>query len=163
MPLMPNYGPPPQKKSLRWLWITLAVVGGLLVLGCGGCAIASFVGIGYFAKTIADPTIVTTAYYQNIKDGNYDQAYTNLDTSNVTVQNQPVTQALFNQLAQAKDKLQGQVTNFSQVNISTASNNGVNTATVTMLVTRENGPPYNVQLQLQEENGTWKITGLDNI
>src|SRR6266516_2824315 len=37
----PNYGQPPKKSSLKWLWITLAIVGAVLVLGCGGCAIAS--------------------------------------------------------------------------------------------------------------------------
>src|SRR5579872_3525151 len=60
-PPMPSYGQLQKKSSLRWLWITLAIVGGLLVLGCGGCAIASFAGIGYFAKTIAGPSVAVTA------------------------------------------------------------------------------------------------------
>ena len=161
-PPMPSYGQPQKKSSLRWLWITLAIVGGLLVLGCGGCAIASFAGIGYFAKTIAGPSVAVTAYYQNIKDQNYDQAYTYLDTSG-TVQSQIVNASTFTQLAQSQDQVKGKVTAFSQTNISTDSTNGVNTANVTMSVTRNGSGAYTVQLQLKEENGAWKITSFDNI
>ena len=160
-PPMPNYGQPQKKSSLRWLWITLAIVGGLLVLGCGGCAIASFAGIGYFAKTIAGPSVAVNAYYQNIKDQNYDQAYTYLDTSG-TIQGQIVSPTVFAQVAQAQDKVKGPVTAYSQTNISTDSTNGVNTASVTMSVTRS-GAAYAVQLQLKEENGVWKITSFDTI
>ena len=160
-PPMPNYGQPQKKSSLRWLWITLAIVGGLLVLGCGGCAIASYAGIGYFANTIAGPSVAANSYYQNIKDQNYDQAYTYLDTSG-TVQSQFVNASSFAQVAKAQDQVKGPVTAFSQTNISTDSTNGVNTASVTMSVTRS-GAAYAVQLQLKEENGVWKITSFDTI
>ena len=160
-PPMPNYEQPRKKSSLRWLWITLAIVGGLLVLGCGGCAIASYAGIGYFAKTIAGPSVAVNSYYQNIKDQNYDQAYTYLDTSG-TVQSQFVNASSFAQVAKAQDQVKGPVTAFSQTNISTDSTNGVNTASVTMSVTRS-GAAYAVQLQLKEENGVWKITSFDTI
>lgn len=160
---MPYYGPPPQKKSsLRALWITLAIVGGLLVLLCGGCAIASVAGIGFFAKTIAGPTVAANAYYQNIKDQNYDQAYNYLDTNMTTTQGQQLTSSVFTQLAQAQDAAKGPVTAFSQTSINVDSTNGVNTATVVMSVTR-NGSSYDVTLQLKEESGAWKIIGFDNI
>ena len=163
VPPMPNYGPPPQKKSsLRGLWITLAIVGGLLVLACGGCVIASVAGIGFFAKSIAGPTATATVYYQNIKDQNYDQAYNYLDTNMTTTQGQPLTSTVFTQLAQAQDSDKGQVTNFSQTSVNTDSTNGVNTATVIMSVTR-NGSSYDVTLQLKQEDGAWKIIGFDNI
>ena len=160
-PPMPNYEQPRKKSSLRWLWITLAIVGGLLVLVCGGCAIASYAGIGYFAKTIAGPSVAVNSYYQNIKDQNYDQAYTYLDTSG-TVQSQFVNASSFAQVAKAQDQVKGPVTAFSQTNISTDSTNGVNTANVTMSVTR-NGSAYTVQLQLKEENGVWKIISFDTL
>ena len=38
-----------------------------------------------------------------------------------------------------------------------------NIATVTVSVTRGSAAPYNVQLQLQQVNGSWKITSYDNI
>jgi hypothetical protein len=160
---MPNYGPPPQKKSsLRGLWITLAIVGGLLVLLCGGCAVASVVGIGFFAKTIAGPTTAANAYYQNIKDQNYDQAYSYLDTNMTTTTGQQLTLTVFKDSAQALDSTKGPVTAFSQTSNNTDSTNGVNTATVVMSVTR-NGSSYDVTLQLKEESGAWKIIGFDNI
>jgi Domain of unknown function (DUF4878) len=169
MPPQPGYGypaPPPQKTSLRWLWITLGIVGGVLVLICGGCTLLSFMGIGLFGQvvnTVVGPTTAANAYYQNIENQNYAQAYTYLDTSSVTSSGQAInTQSAFITLAQAEDLAQGKVTSFSQTNISTASTNGVNTATVTMTVTRT-GSTYTVQLQLREENGTWKIVGFDNI
>ncbi len=163
VPPMPNYGPPPQKKSLRGLWITLAIVGGLLVLVCGGCVVASIAGIGFFAKSIAGPTATTNVYYQNIKDKNYDQAYNYLDTNMTTTQGQPLTQSLFRDTARALDSTTGQVTNFSQTSVNTDSTNGVNTATVVMSVTRNDGSSYKVTLQLKEEDGAWKIIGFDNI
>jgi ABC-type transporter MlaC component len=61
--------------------------------------------------------------------------------------------------AQALDATRGKVTNFSVGNISTNNN----TATVTVSVTRANTSAYNVQLQLQQINGSWKITSFDNI
>ena len=69
-----------------------------------------------------------------------------------------LTQSLFTRGAEAKDAAAGQVTNFSQTNIST--NNG--TASVTMSVTRS-GQSYVVQLQLQQINGNWVITQFDTI
>lgn len=157
-----SYGPPPKKSSLRWLWITLAIVGGLLVLTCGGCAIASVAGIGFFAKTAVGPTTAANAYYQSIKDQNYGQAYSYLTSNMTTTQGQQLTSTLYAQLAQAEDTVNGRVTTFSQTGINVSSSNGVDTATVTMSVTR-NGSPYSVTLQLQDENGTWKITSYNTI
>src|SRR5437016_4241896 len=68
MPPMQNYTPPqPPKKSLRWLWITLGIIGGIIILSCAGCAIASVFGISFIAKTVGQPTIVASSYYQAIK------------------------------------------------------------------------------------------------
>src|SRR5438309_6178190 len=74
----PGYAPQqaPRKSSLRWLWITLAIIGGIIVLGCAGCAIASAAGIGFFAKTVLGPTTTANAYYQAIKNQDYAKAYT---------------------------------------------------------------------------------------
>ncbi len=159
----PNYAQPsqepPQKKSRKWLWITLAIIGGVLVLGCGGCAIAAAAGIGFFASTVAGPTVTANAYYQAIKNQDYAKAYTYLDTSRVSVVNgQQVTQQAFTALAQLEDRTQGTVTNFSQTNINVNND----TATVTMSVTR-NGSPYTVQLEMNKVGNDWKITRANNI
>lgn len=158
----PQYQQAPQKSSLRWLWITLAIVGGLLVLGCAGCIFASALGIGFFTKSILGPTTSATGYYQAIKDQKYDVASSYLDTSGATINGQPVTGTAFVSAAQAQDQAKGPVTSFAQTNINVSSNNGQNTATVTMSVTR-NGPPYTVVLQLKQVGNAWKITSADNL
>jgi hypothetical protein len=142
--------PPPQKKSLRWLWITLGIIGGIIVLGCVGCGITAVMGIGFFAK-VAGPTFTATEYYTAIKNQDYSQAYTYWDTSGTTsLQGQQATQDAFILVAQAVDTAKGPVTNFSvQPNTNDPS-------LVTVTVTR-NGSSYVVQLQLHQVNGTWKI------
>src|SRR5438874_157741 len=82
----PGYAPQqaPRKSSLRWLWITLAIIGGIAVLGCAGCIIASVAGVGFFAKTVIGPTTTANAYYQAIKDQDYAKAYTYIDTSKIS-------------------------------------------------------------------------------
>jgi len=156
----PGYAPQqaPRKSSLRWLWITLAIIGGIVVLGCGGCAIASAAGIGFFAKTVIGPTTTANAYYQAIKDQDYAKAYTYIDTSKASGQLQQETEQAFSALGQLDDKAQGRVTSFSQQNVSVNND----TSTVTMSVTR-NGSPYTVHLQMKQEGNDWKIVGFDNI
>lgn len=146
----------PQKKSLRWLWITLGIIAGIIVLGCVGCGIAATLGIGIFAKA-AGSTITATEYYTAIKNQDYSQAYTYWDTSNDTsLQGQQATQDAFTLVAQAVDAAKGPVTNFSvQPNTNDPS-------MITVSVTR-NGTPYNVQLQLKQVNNSWKIVKASGI
>jgi hypothetical protein len=169
MPPQPGYGypaPPPQKTSLRWLWITLSIIGGVLVLVCGGCILLSVLGIGIFGQavnSIVAPTTTANAYYQAIQNQNYTQAYTYLDFNSVTIAGQQTaTQDAYIATAKAEDLANGVVTSFTQTSIHSSSTNGVNTATVIMSVTRS-GSSYSVDLQLKEENGTWKIVSFDQI
>jgi hypothetical protein len=148
-----GYGPPPQqpqKKSLRWLWITLGIIGGIVVLGCVGCAITAALGVGFFAK-VAGPTLTATEYYTAIKNQDYSQAYTYWDTSSTTsLQGQEATQDAFTLFAQAVDTQKGPVTNF------TVQPNSNDPSLVTVTVTR-GSTTYDVQLQLRQVNGSWKI------
>ena len=91
---------------MRWLWITLAIIGGIIVLGCAGCAIASAAGIGFFAKTVLGPTTTANAYYQAIKNQDYAKAYTYIDTSKASGQLQQETGQAFSALGQLDDKAQ---------------------------------------------------------
>src|SRR5260370_31298811 len=47
---------PPKKPSRRWLWITLALLGGLVALTCIGSTIFVAVSVGSFAK-VARPSL----------------------------------------------------------------------------------------------------------
>ena len=146
----------PQKKSLRWLWITLGILGGIIVLGCVGCGITAALGVGFFAKTIG-PTVVADEYYTALKNRDYPKAYTYWDSSgNTTVQGKQATEEEFAILAQTVDTVKGPVTSFS------AAPDSNDPSLVTVTVTR-NGTPYDVQLQFQQVNGSWKIVKASGI
>ena len=158
---VPGYMPPPQqqRKSRRGLWIALAIIGGVLLLGCAICGIASVAGVGFFAKNVAGPAIIVNEYYTAVKNQDYNTAFSYISTNLTASNGQNLTQQLYTTAAQALDTVKGKVTNFSVGSVST--NNNV--ANVTVSVTRGGGTPYDVHLQLQQVNGTWKITSYDNI
>ncbi|SRR5579885_728043 len=150
---------PPPKKSLRWLWITLGIIGGILVLGCGGCIIAvSVLGINIFNQV--GPAVTATQYYQAIKNQDYTQAYSFIDPAGASVAGQPLTQTVFTTGAQAIDNQKGKVTSFNASSFHINSDN--TTATVAMLVTR-GGQSYTVNLELKKEGNDWKIVNADGI
>lgn len=126
--------PQPQKRSLRWLWITLGIVGGLLVLACVGCGIVGALGYNFVAKAVG-PAMVASQYYSAVSEQDYTRAYSYLDTNSISVQGQTVTEQEYAQAAQAIDTAQGKITKSS----STGFNVNNDTATVTMTVTRTSG------------------------
>jgi len=155
---------PPQqpKRSRRGLWIALAIIGGLIVLGCGGCGILFASGAGIFGGlvgSIVGPAYTVNQYYNAIEKQDYTTAYSYIGTNLTTTTGKTVTQDLYTAAAQALDVTKGKVTNFSVGNISSSNN----VTSVTVSVTRANAVPYDVHLQLQQVNGTWKITSYDNI
>ena len=166
MPPTPGYVQP-QKSSLRWLWITLAIVGGILVLGCGGCIIASAAGLGIFGQAVSTaiaPSATANSYYNAIKKQDYATAFTYLDTSSASVEGQPqLTKDAFIILGQTTDATKGTVSSFSQTAVSVDTNTSSSTtARITMNVTR-NGSTYPVHLELRLTNNVWKITSIDNM
>ena len=157
----PPYGPPmyaqPQqpKRSLRWLWITLGIVGGILVLACAGCGIAGALGYNFVAKAVG-PAVVASQYYVAVGDQNYAKAYSYLDTSSISVQGRSVTEQEYARIEQVIDTTQGKVTKSS----STDFNVNNDTATFTMRVTRTSGA-YDVHMQLKKIGNDWKIASID--
>ena len=159
-PAAPGYMPPQQlKRSRRGLWIVLGIIGGLIVLSCAVCGILFVAGVGFFAKTVAAPALVANQYYSAVEKQDYSTAYSYLNTNLIAQNNQPLTQELYTTAARTLDTAKGTVSNYSVGNISVNNN----TASVTVSVTRGSTPAYDVQLQLQQVNGTWKITRFDNI
>ncbi len=161
----PSYAAPPHaqpRKSRRGIWIALAIVGAVLVLGCGGCAAAAIAGVGFFANSLAAPSATASNYYQAIEKQQYKVAYSYLDTGSLNLQEQQLTAETFSFVAEARDAAAGKVTRFSQTNINVNTNNRASTAVVTMSVTRGN-QTYSVQLQMKEENNVWKITDFNTI
>jgi hypothetical protein len=156
----PGYMPPQQpKRSRRGLWIVLAIIGGLIVLSCAVCGILFATGAAFFAKTVAGPAIVVNQYYSAVEKQDYSTAYSYIDQNLTTSNGRQLTQQVYTLAAQGLDTLKGKVSNYSVGNISVTNN----TASVTVSVTRGSTPAYDVHLQLQQVNGSWKITSYDNI
>ena len=156
----PGYMPTQQpRRSRRGLWIALAIIGGLIVLSCAVCGILFVTGAAFFAKTVAGPAIVVNDYYNAVEKQDYNSAFSYISTNLTASNGQNLTQELYTTAAQALDTVKGKVTNFSVGSISV--NNNV--ASVTVSVTRGSASPYDVHLQLQQVNGSWKITSYDNI
>jgi len=159
VPQVPYYGPPTQpapKKRRRGLWIVLGIIG-VVVLVCvlGGVLLVNFV-------THNGATDAANQYYMAVESQYYASAFTYLDTSNLTLNGQGLTENLYVQGAMLIDQTKGKLTSYSITSTSLNSNNGVNTAMLTVSETR-NGTSYDVHVQLMEVNGVWKITSLDNL
>ena len=162
---IPNYWPPqqPKKRSRRWLWITLSIVGGVIALSCAICAITAVLSIGFLAPLARaeEPVVVVQSYYQAIERQDYTQAYTYLDSNaTFTVDGQPVaiTQAYaFTTEATMLDNTLGPVSSFSLVSIHPNDFSRINVS-----VTRK-GSSYLVHLQLKQVGSDWKITSADGI
>lgn len=159
VPLVPGYTqvPLPPKRSLRWLWITLSIIGGVLVLSCAGSIAFSFLRSNILSPT-AGASTTANSYYQAIENKDYATAYNYLANDMYTSGGQAITLSLYTNIAQADDLYSGPVISFSQSNISINSGK----VSVTMSVKR-NGNPYVVYLQLQQNSGNWQITQYDNI
>jgi hypothetical protein len=153
----PGYMQP--RRSRRGLWIALAIIGGLIVLSCAVCGILFVTGAAFFAKTVAGPAIVVNQYYSAVEKQDYNTAFSYMEPGTTTFRGQPITQQVYTLAAQGLDTLPGKVSNYSVGNISLNNNSAV----VTVSVTRGSTPAYDVQVQLQQVNGSWKIVSFDNI
>ncbi len=154
----PMYAQPPQKKSLRWLWITLGVIGGLLVLACAGCGILGVIGFNFAAKVVG-PAVVSANYYSALSKQDYATAYSYLDTNTASIQGHTLTEQEYAQVVQIVDTTQGKITKFSSASFNTDNSNA---ATVTMRVTRSSRT-YDVHLQLKKIGNDWKIVSVDRL
>lgn len=162
-PYAPPYGPPympppPQKRSLKWLWITLGIIGGLVVLSCAGCFLFGTFGLNA-VKQVAGPAFVTGEYYQYIKMQQYDKAYALLDsnaTLTVAGASVPTNQSSYMQAAQLVDQKLGTVSNF------TVQPSGNDLSHLTVTVTR-GSQSYDVHLTFSGTGSSTKIATIDGI
>ncbi len=104
----------------------------------------------------AQITAVITAYYNDVEAKKYTEAYTFLDPTATDMNGKVITQSSFLQLAQQMDSNEGPVVSYS-IGIFPPS------PMVTMTVMRSHLGPYHAQLNMKQEDATWKITSLDRI
>jgi hypothetical protein len=159
-PGQPPFAQPQKKTSLRWLWITLGVIGGILVLSCTGCAIAGALGFNFLAQAVG-PQIAVQQYYQAVKQQDYATAYSFLTSdATVSVNNQSVPvsgESSFQTTASTLDTTLGTVSSYR------ANTQGSDTSHVTVTVTRSQGGSYDVHLVLVKVGNNWKIQSADGI
>jgi hypothetical protein len=152
----PAYTPPPQqKKSLKWLWITLSIVAAVFVFSCAICG-----SIGLFAS-VPGSNRAAQDYYNAVKNQDYATAYTYLapgaafvdPQSNQTVQ--IPSQFVYTTVAQALDKNLGVLTNYQ---VSSGSDSSHVNVAVTRVKTQ-----YDITLTMTQVDGKWKILNANGI
>ena len=166
-PYYPGFQQPP-KKSLKWLWITLSIVGAVLILSCSICGFVAY-RIGQSAQTVTGqfgksfvPLLVVNEYYQSIESQQYSKAYSYLDQNIQTTTGSPITVDAFTNSAKAIDSQKGTVTTFVASGTPGLDSTGKQ-ATFTVQVTRGSSAPYTATISLKLESGTWKIVSYDTI
>ncbi len=158
----PPYGqvpPTPPKRSLRWLWITLAIVGVLILAGCATCGILSVNAIGPFARAVG-PVVAVDQYYTAVQKQDYTTAFSFLSNdATLTSQNQTVpigtSQQAYSQAAQLLDA------NFGTVTSHSVAASGSDTTVLTINVTRTKHAPYSVRFTMVQIGNSWKIKNME--
>lgn len=151
---------PAPRKRRRWPLIVGIIIGLVLLVIIGGIAAIVLVVNNSPAKAAVQQ------YYAAMQSQDYTTAYSYMDpTMTLTIDNkqQQLNQQIFTQVAQAYDTDKGKVSSYSitSVNLKSSTSTG-NTADIVVHVTRGN-TPYDAHLQLQEQNGSWKIVSFDTL
>ncbi len=137
-----------KRRSLKWLWITLAVV--VVLLGAGGAA--AVWAIGQFAA----PGVAAGQFCANLSQQNYDTAYAQLSASMRT----SLTQPQFHSDAADLDTAEGKVVS-CRASGSASYSLGSTTAKVGLVVTRAKQGELTGDVHLKQEGGAWKVDAID--
>src|SRR5438874_206896 len=159
-----------RKGSLRWLWIPLAVVSGIV-----GCIALSFVGYyvliaGAFiyadrpGPTVGDAWNAAGQYYKAIQNHDYTTASNYLDrNTTMTVHGRPIVMNSVDTLArtsQALDTQDGVITSYTPTDGNFEQ--GKYIVDMVMKVTR-NSHSYDVHIKIELVGNDWKILSADGI
>ena len=146
--------PPALKKSRRGLKIALIIAGVVLVLGAigGGAAV-------FFINQIAAPGVAAIQFCNQLKTQNYVSAFGMLSAG----MQAKYPETSFRAGVSALDTAEGKVIGCQQApgGNSYKYSIGASTATVGAQLTRANQGNLTGSLHLKNENGSWKIDGID--
>jgi len=138
--------PPKKSRTTRNVLIIVAVV---LALCCAGGGIGGFFlykGVDGATRGVADGA---SAYLDDLRDGNYRGAYARL----CNAQKAGVSESAF---VGVKER-QPRIVEYTIDGRRVSSNNGVNTGSVTVTLTFDNGKKNSETLQMAYENGQWRV------
>lgn len=153
--------PPQQKKSNRGLWITLGIVGGVLLVACVACSIFLVGALrGATSNPIVSSTITTGLFCGYEQGQTYDQAYSEFSST----LKQQVTLDQFTQAAQQHDATDGVVKTCKVDSSSSAASPQISNTEVVLplVVTRGQGSTTTGNITLEKDGSSFKISAIDS-
>ncbi len=168
----PTYPPPfvppyerrlPARKSRRWLWITLSIVGAVLLLTCGLCSWAAYSFLAPAVQGISGSLDVVNDYYGDLQTKNYAVAFKDIDTQ---YELSGLTLTQFAQEARTRDSQYGPILSFTpgQPAYASTSNGGFDFTRFTISVDVKRAKlSYTTTLYVRKLGNSWKITNFDSV
>jgi hypothetical protein len=160
---------PPQqpRQSHKALWITLSILGGVILLSCVACSAFAAISVNRLGKQITSslgPTLTAQEFCSDMEIQDYDSAYS-LFSANLQSQ---ITSDQWNAKNQARDLHDGQVTTCTVLSNSNLPQGG--RANIQIQITRNSDTPSTSTtitgsqtgvLTIIQEGSQWKIDNID--
>jgi hypothetical protein len=177
MPATPSYPPPwgpqpplqsmqpmqpSQKRSRKWIWLVVSVLGVALLASCGLCSWGVYALVNTVYQPVVGSITVADDFYSNLQNQDYAAAYADLAPQGLIT---GLTLNQFTQQAMQADTQYGPVTSYmpGQPGFNSTSNGpDLSIVTLPVSITRTHST-YGSLLTLQQEGGKWKIIDYDRI
>lgn len=161
-PYNPYGYPPPQPPRQRntALWVTLTVVGIVVIGACVGCSIFAgslFSTAGKLAQQYYQPVLVVESFCLNEKNADYSAAYDQLSAA----QQATITRDQFITQSTDRDASEGVVTACDVDTSNTSISSTSTSATIGLTMTRSNAGTFQGTLTLISDGSTWTIDTID--
>lgn len=156
-------GQPPVKKSRRWVWILVSVLGVILLATCGLCGWGAYSLFSSVYQQVSGSLTVVDDFYSNLQAENYSAAYSDLAPRGQII---GLTEVEFTSQARKLDSQYGPITSFvlGQPAFSTSSNSQPDLTRFTITVDiKRTHLSYTALLTVNKINGTWKIIEYDRL
>jgi hypothetical protein len=163
-PFVPPYERRPTvRKSRRWLWITLSIVGAVLLLTCGLCSWAAYNFLAPAVQGVSGSLNVIDDYYGSLQTKNYAAAFGDINTQ---YELSSLTETRFVQEASRRDSQYGPILSFTpgQPAYASTPNGGFDFTRFTVSVDVKRAKlNYTTTFSVRKIGSNWKITNFDSV
>ncbi len=163
-PFVPPYERRPTvRKSRHWLWITLSIVGAVLLLTCGLCSWAAYNFLVPAVQGVSGSLNVIDDYYGSLQTKNYVAAFGDINTQ---YELGGLTETKFAQEASTRDSQYGPILSFTpgQPAYASTPNGGFDFTRFTVSVDVKRAKlSYTTTFSVRKIGNNWKITNFDNV